>query len=79
MMTTAHPTHRVGLIGADIGPSLSPVLHEHEALALGLDYAYDLIDIAELGVPPVGIGMGAEWPAGSALAVSGPSREASSP
>jgi quinate/shikimate dehydrogenase (NAD+) len=43
-------TYRVGLIGADIGPSLSPVLHEHEALELGLDYAYELIDIAKLGV-----------------------------
>ncbi len=36
---------RVGLIGADIGPSLSPALHEQEAAQLGVDYAYELIDI----------------------------------
>jgi shikimate dehydrogenase len=43
--------YRVGLIGADIGPSLSPGLHEHEAGELGLDYTYERIDIAQLGVP----------------------------
>jgi shikimate dehydrogenase len=41
--------YRVGLIGADIGPSLSPALHEREAAQLGLDYAYELIDINLLG------------------------------
>ncbi|MBV9820399.1 MAG: shikimate dehydrogenase [Solirubrobacterales bacterium] len=40
----------VGLIGADIGPSLSPALHEHEAHRLGIPYAYERIDVAELGV-----------------------------
>src|SRR5579875_273946 len=47
---------RVGLIGADIGPSLSPALHEHEARQLGLDYRYERIDITELGVSEVRIG-----------------------
>ena len=36
-----------GLIGAGIGPSLSPALHEHEAAALGLRYLYRLIDIGQ--------------------------------
>jgi shikimate dehydrogenase len=54
----AHPyePYRVGLIGADIGASLSPVLHEHEAFELGLEYAYELIDIAQLGVAQERIG-----------------------
>jgi shikimate dehydrogenase len=46
-----HPAHagehQVGLIGAGIGASLSPALHEREAAELGLDYTYRLIDIDE--------------------------------
>lgn len=38
-------TYLTGLIGAGIGPSLSPPLHEHEAAALGLRYVYRLIAI----------------------------------
>jgi shikimate dehydrogenase len=37
--------YEVGLIGAGIGTSLSPALHEREAAALELDYAYRLIEI----------------------------------
>jgi shikimate dehydrogenase len=47
---------RVGLIGADIGPSLSPALHEREAAQLGLDYAYELIDINRLGATEERVG-----------------------
>src|SRR4051812_22768830 len=43
---------QVGLIGAGIGTSLSPALHEREAAELGLRYAYRTLDIAELGVAP---------------------------
>lgn len=42
--------HRVGLVGAGIGGSLSPALHEREAAALGLDYTYRLLDLDHL--PP---------------------------
>ena len=42
--------HRVALVGADIGGSLSPALHEREAAALGLDYTYTLLDLDHL--PP---------------------------
>jgi len=42
--------HVVGLIGGDICTSLSPALHETEADELGLRYAYQLIDIDELGL-----------------------------
>ena len=44
--------HLVGLIGADIGPSLTPPLHEREAAKLGIGYFYERIDIAALGLPP---------------------------
>ena len=46
----------VGLIGSGIQESLSPALHEREALALGLDYSYDLFDLDELGRPPSDVG-----------------------
>ena len=37
--------HQVGLIGAGIGASLSPALHEREAVEQGLEYSYRLLDI----------------------------------
>jgi shikimate dehydrogenase len=45
----------VGLIGGGIATSptsLSPALHEAEADALGIAYAYQLIDIDQLGLKP---------------------------
>lgn len=38
---------RVALIGAGIGASLSPALHEREAHELGLNYSYRLVDCAD--------------------------------
>lgn len=38
---------RVALIGAGIGDSLSPALHEREARELGLNYVYRLINCAD--------------------------------
>src|ERR1700744_1243983 len=51
-----NPRHRVGLIGADIGPSLSPALHEREAQHLGLSYVYERLDITTLGLSPDAVG-----------------------
>jgi shikimate dehydrogenase len=48
--------HIVGLIGANIGPSLSPSLHEREAAELGLRYVYERIDISALGLPATRVG-----------------------
>jgi shikimate dehydrogenase len=48
--------HLVGLIGAGIGASLSPALHEREAARQGLRYEYRLLDIGELGVEPEAVG-----------------------
>lgn len=42
----AGATVRVGLVGAGIGQSRSPAMHEAAGAALGLDYRYDLFDTA---------------------------------
>jgi shikimate dehydrogenase len=47
---------RLGLIGAHLGPSLSPPLHEQEAEELGLSCVYERIDIEELGLAPERVG-----------------------
>ncbi|MEW1778312.1 shikimate dehydrogenase [Streptomyces sp. NPDC086777] len=52
----AKDSYLVGLIGAGVGPSLSPALHEREADRQGLRYVYRLIDIDVVGVPPEGVG-----------------------
>jgi quinate/shikimate dehydrogenase (NAD+) len=48
--------HEVGLVGAGIGASLSPALHEREAAEQGLSYAYRLIDIDERGLSRANVG-----------------------
>ena len=56
-MASSEPSsHLVGLIGADIGPSLSPALHEREADRLGLRYVYRRIDITTLALAPEAVG-----------------------
>ncbi|HEY2224507.1 shikimate dehydrogenase [Actinomycetospora sp.] len=47
---------RAGLIGAGIGPSLSPALHEREARELGVDCHYSLVDLDVLGRPADDVG-----------------------
>jgi shikimate dehydrogenase len=49
-------SYLVGLVGAGIGTSLSPALHEHEARCLGLAYAYRVLDLDELEVAPHDVG-----------------------
>jgi shikimate dehydrogenase len=56
ILSVDNPRHRVGLIGADIGPSLSPALHEREAQHLGLSYVYERLDITALGLAPEAVG-----------------------
>jgi shikimate dehydrogenase len=46
----------VGLIGSDLGPSLSPPLHEREADELGLRYFYQLIDLDRLALDAEAVG-----------------------
>ncbi|MFB7287413.1 shikimate dehydrogenase [Actinacidiphila glaucinigra] len=49
-------SYLVGLIGSGIGPSLSPALHEREAVRQGLRLVYRLLDLDVLGVPPSAVG-----------------------
>ncbi|AMM34568.1 Quinate/shikimate dehydrogenase [Sinomonas atrocyanea] len=46
------PSHLIGLIGANVAGSLSPLLHEREAAAHGLRYAYRTLDLDALGLAP---------------------------
>ncbi|WP_410675079.1 shikimate dehydrogenase [Amycolatopsis sp. cmx-4-68] len=45
-----------GLIGAGIGPSLSPPLHEAEAGRLGVELVYARFDLDDHGVPATAVG-----------------------
>ena len=56
MHQTGQEGYIVGLIGSGIADSLSPALHEREAACLGLDYAYRLFDLDELGRAPEAVG-----------------------
>lgn len=46
----------VGLVGAGVGPSLTPALHMGEAAAHGLSYVYKTLDITDLGIPADRVG-----------------------
>lgn len=39
---------RAALVGDGVGPSLTPAMHEREGAALGLDYSYELVDLADV-------------------------------
>lgn len=49
-------SYLVGLVGAGIGPSLTPPMHEREADELGLRYLYRRLDLGTLGVAESAIG-----------------------
>ncbi|WP_144576433.1 shikimate dehydrogenase [Agrobacterium sp. DE0009] len=48
---TEKTSFKVGLIGADIQLSKSPALHMREGTAHGLDYSYELVDVAARKLP----------------------------
>ncbi|OLZ70429.1 shikimate dehydrogenase [Streptomyces sp. IMTB 2501] len=52
----AKDAYLVGLIGAGIGPSLSPALHQREADRQGLRCLYRLLDLDVLGRAPEAVG-----------------------
>ena len=52
----SHPPYLVGLIGAGVGPSLTPALHMREARAQGLTYVYRTLDLGRLGIGPSEVG-----------------------
>ncbi|MDT0317793.1 shikimate dehydrogenase [Streptomyces millisiae] len=49
-------SYLVGLIGAGIGTSLSPALHEREAARHRLTYAYRILDLDRLGLAAEAVG-----------------------
>jgi shikimate dehydrogenase len=53
-VTTNHAPRSfvLGLIGQGVGPSLTPELHEREALRQGLRYAYKTVDLSDDRVDP---------------------------
>jgi shikimate dehydrogenase len=53
---TPRQKYLAGLIGAGIGSSLSPALHEREAWRLGFESEYRLFDIEQLGRDPGDVG-----------------------
>lgn len=55
-MSDQQDGYLVGLVGADIGTSLSPPLHQREADELGIRYLYRLIDIDRLGLAARDVG-----------------------
>jgi shikimate dehydrogenase len=65
----------VGLIGANIGTSVSPPLHEAEADALGLRYLYRLLDLDELRVPAGNLVGAARLAGYDALNVTHPAKQ----
>jgi shikimate dehydrogenase len=53
---TSQDGYLIGLVGAGIGPSLSPALHESEADRLGMRYLYRRLDLDRLGLPATAVG-----------------------
>jgi shikimate dehydrogenase len=56
VVTSPDERFLVGLIGADIGSSMSPQLHEREADRHGVRYLYRLIDLTSLGLAAADVG-----------------------
>lgn len=55
-MPTSPPSYLVGLIGAGIGPSLTPPLHEREADALRVRCLYRRLDLDGMCLPAEAVG-----------------------
>ncbi|MBU8807368.1 shikimate dehydrogenase [Mycolicibacterium goodii] len=56
-----HRPYLVGLVGAGVGPSLTPALHMAEARYHDLEYLYRTIDLSEHGIAPHRIGEVIDW------------------
>jgi shikimate dehydrogenase len=59
-MTQRQP-YLAGLIGAGVGPSLTPALHMAEGRAQGLEYVYRTLDLNALGLSPAQVGEMLTW------------------
>lgn len=52
---------RAAVLGSPIAHSLSPVLHRAAYAALGLDWRYDAVELAEAGLPQFLAGLDESW------------------
>ena len=57
----ATASRRLAVLGSPIGHSKSPALHRAAYDALGLDWSYDQLDVAEDGLADFIDGLGEEW------------------
>ncbi|MBP2330198.1 shikimate dehydrogenase [Kibdelosporangium banguiense] len=64
---------RAGIVGTNIGYSLSPVLHSAAYGALGLDWTYSRLECDAEGLPALVEGLGPEW---AGLSVTMPGKRA---
>ncbi|MDR6970731.1 shikimate dehydrogenase [Leifsonia shinshuensis] len=55
------PSRRLAVLGSPIGHSRSPELHRAAYDALGLDWAYEAVDVTEEALPGFIGGLGPEW------------------
>lgn len=55
------PSRRLAVLGSPIGHSRSPQLHRAAYDALGLDWSYEAVDVAEDGLADFVDGLGPEW------------------
>ncbi|GAA1444726.1 shikimate dehydrogenase [Leifsonia poae] len=55
------PVRRLAVLGSPIGHSQSPALHRAAYEALGLDWEYESVDVAEDGLADFIDGLGPEW------------------
>lgn len=54
-------SRRCAVLGRPIAHSLSPALHRAAYAELGLDWAYDAVDVGEDGLPGFLAGLGPDW------------------
>ncbi len=57
----AAPSRRLAVLGSPIDHSRSPALHRAAYEALGLDWAYDAVDVSAEGLADFVAGLGPEW------------------
>ena len=71
---TAHGTaRRAAVLGSPVAHSLSPVLHRAAYAALGLDWAYDAVEVDEAALPAFVAGLDGTW---AGLSLTMPLKEA---
>lgn len=58
---TKTPSRKLAVLGSPIAHSKSPLLHRAAYDALGMDWSYEAVDVAEDALPDFIAGLGPEW------------------